>query len=254
MAVPEFGLDDRVAIVTGASRSIGRGIAQVLAESGADVVVAGRQRGDLERVAGEVEARGRRGVPVVCDVADPDAVSGLVAACKRELGPPDIAVANAGVFQEWGPAEELSREEWDRVVATDLTGVMLTCQEAGREMISNGGGSIVTISSLAGLVALAGAVSYTASKFGVIGLTKALAAEWARHGVRVNAIAPGFVERDVEPLKDDPEVLERIMGRTPLARWGKPREIGLATAFLVSPAAAFITGATLPVDGGWVAV
>jgi NAD(P)-dependent dehydrogenase (short-subunit alcohol dehydrogenase family) len=254
VAIPEFGLEDRVAIVTGASRSIGRAIAQVLAEAGADVVLAGRQAEDLDRVAGEIEERGRRAVPVVCDVADADAVASLVATCKRELGPPDIAIANAGVFQEWGPAEELTREEWDRVVAVDLGGVMSTCQQVGREMIAAGGGSIVTISSLAGLVALTGAVSYTASKFGVIGMTKALAAEWAKHGIRVNSIAPGFIERDVEPFKGDAEVEGQIMARAPLARWGQPREVGLAAAFLASPAAAFITGATLPVDGGWTAV
>ena len=253
--ISEYSLEGRTAIVTGASRSIGRAIAKVLAEAGADVLVSGRSRPDVEDVAKEVEAIGRRGLPVVCDVADRDAVAAMVATCNDELGPPDIAVANAGIFQEWGPGESVTPEEWDRVVAIDLTGVMNTCQLAGREMIDSGsGGSIVAISSIAGVVALQGSASYTAAKFGVIGLTKALAAEWAKHEIRVNAVSPGFVERDVEPLKEQPEVLEQIMGRAPLARWGQPREIGLAVAFLCSPAASFITGANLPVDGGWLAV
>lgn len=252
--ISEYGLEDQIAIVTGASRSIGRGIATVLAEAGADVVLCGRQLEDLENVAGEVEALGRKGIPVICDVTDRDAVAAMVATCKTELGAPTIAVANAGVFQEWGPAKDVPPEEWDKVIGIDLTGVWHTCQLAGREMIANDGGSIVTISSIAGVVALTGTGSYTAAKFGVIGLTKVLAAEWAEHGIRVNAVSPGFVERDVEPLKEQPEVVDQLMSRTPLARWGTPREIGLATAFLASPAASFVTGTNLPVDGGWLAL
>ena len=252
--ISEYGLEGRVAIVTGAGRSIGRGIATVLAEAGADVLLCGREEQDLENVAAEVEALGRKGIPVVCDVTDRDALAAMIAICNAELGTPTIAVANAGVFQEVGPAEDVSPEEWGKVVGVDLTGVWHTCQLAGREMIDNEGGAIVTISSIMGVVAGPGEVAYTAAKFGVVGLTKVLAAEWAEHGIRVNAVSPGFVERDVEPLTEQPEVVDRIMSRAPLARWGQPREIGLATAFLVSPAAAFITGTNLPVDGGWLAI
>ena len=251
--ISDFGLEDRVAIVTGASRSIGRGIATVLAEAGADLVLCGRSQEHLEQVAGEVEGLGRKGIPVICDVSDRDAVTAMIDTCKRELGTPTIAVANAGIFQTWGPVEDVPPEEWDEVMAVDLSGVWHTCQLAGREMIAGNGGAIVTISSIAGVAALAGTGSYTAAKFGVVGLTKVLAAEWGKHGVRVNAVSPGFVERDVEPLKEQPEALGQIMSRVPLDRFGQPREIGLATAFLASPAAAFITGTNLPVDGGWLA-
>jgi gluconate 5-dehydrogenase len=226
-----------------------------MAEAGAAVVLTGRSETDLERVAAEIgKVQGRVALPVVCDVTDSRAVSDLVAKCVSELGPPTVLVANAGVFQQWQPSEELSRPEWDRVLATDLTGVMTTCQAVAREMIPRRRGSIVTISSIAGLIGLRLAASYTAAKFGVIGLTRTLAADWAKHGLRVNAIAPGFIERDEEPLKDDPEMLAAITGRALIARFGQPREVALAAVFLASPAASFITGATLAVDGGWVAV
>ncbi len=250
----EYGLEGEVAIVTGAGRSLGRAIATVLAEAGADVVLCGLTEQDLENVAGEVEALGRKGIPVVCDVTDRDALAGMIATCNSELGTPTIAVANAGVFQEVRPAQDVPPEEWEKVVGVNLTGVWNTCQLVGREMIDNEGGAIVATASIMGVVAGPGEASYTAAKFGVVGLTKVLAAEWAEHGVRVNAISPGFIERDVEPLKEKPDVVDQIMGRAPMARWGQPREIGLAAAFLVSPAAAFITGANLPVDGGWLAV
>ena len=252
--ISEYGLEGRVAIVTGAGRSLGRAIATVLAEAGADVVLCDISKPHLEDVAGEVEALGRTGIPVVCDVTDRDALAAMIATCNAELGTPTIAVANAGVFQDVQPAQDVSPEEWDEVVGVDLTGVWHTCQLAGREMIANEGGAIVATASIMGVVAGPGEASYNAAKFGVVGLTKVLAAEWAEHGITVNAVSPGFMERDVEPLKDDPDAVDQIMSRAPLARWGQPREIGLATAFLVSPAAAFITGANLPVDGGWLAV
>jgi gluconate 5-dehydrogenase len=250
----EFCLIDDVAIVTGASRSIGRAVAQAMAEAGANVVVSGRTADALEHVAAEIAEAGGRSLAVHCDVTDRESVESLVIRCVREFGPPTILVANAGIFQKWQPSEVLEISEWDRVVATDLTGVMTTCQAVGREMIAGRGGSIVTISSIAGVIGLRGAASYTAAKSGVVGLTKVLAADWAKHGIRVNAIAPGFIERDDEPLKRDPKALEEIAQRAPLGRLGRPREVALAAVFLASAAASFVTGATLAVDGGWLAV
>ncbi|MEA2312073.1 MAG: hypothetical protein QOE28_2041 [Solirubrobacteraceae bacterium] len=254
MRVPEFDLSGRVAIVSGGGRSIGRATALTLARAGADVVLAGRDGDALRGVAREIAPSGRRALPVVCDVSDAGAVDAMIGDCCRELGPPDVLVANAGLFQTWQPSEGLAIEEFDRVVAVDLRGVWLTCQAAGRLMLERESGSIVTISSIAGLVALPGTASYNAAKAGVVSLSKTLAAEWAPRGVRVNCVAPGFIERDVEPLNEDADARARIFARTPLGRFGTPQDVAMAVLYLASDAAAFVVGATLAVDGGWLAV
>lgn len=254
MPIPEFDLTTRVAVVTGGGRSIGRATASALAVAGADVMIAGRDEEVLNEVASVLAAStGQRIVPAVCDVSHPQEVDEMLAKCCEQLGPPDVLVANAGLFQTWQPSEQLSLSEWDEVCNVDLRGVWICCVAAGRIMLERGTGSIVTISSIAGLVGLPGVVSYNASKAGVVALTKTLAAEWSGRGVRVNCVAPGFIERDVEPLKNDAVALDWIYGRTPLKRFGTPHEVALAVLFLASNAASFITGTTLAVDGGWLA-
>ena len=251
--IREFDLHGRVAIVTGGGRSLGRAISGALGEAGASVVVADMQRDAAEAVAADIGGAGGAAVAMECDVSREADVRRLVADTVDELGRLDIMVANAGVFQTWMPPEDNSVEEWGRVLDTNLTGVMLSCLEAGRHMKEHGGGSIIATSSIVGHVGLSGNFSYNVSKHGVIGVVRSLAVEWAKHGVRVNAICPGFITRDVEPLLDAPDVTEMIESRTPLGHFGEPRDIALGALYLASPAAKYVTGISLPIDGGWLA-
>jgi NAD(P)-dependent dehydrogenase (short-subunit alcohol dehydrogenase family) len=251
----ELDLTGRVAVVTGGSRSIGRACAQVLAEAGASVAIFGRDRDALDAVANELthSTACRPSLAIPCDVSDPQATEAAIERCSTELGPLDVLVANAGVFQEWMASAELPLAEWDRVMAVDLRGLWTSCQAAGRRMLARRTGSIVTIASIAGITGVPNMAAYNAAKAGVIALTKSLAVEWAGKGVRVNCVAPGFIERDVEPLRDDPAAVRRIQGRTPLGRFGQPREVAMAVLFLASEASSFVVGSTLAVDGGWTA-
>jgi NAD(P)-dependent dehydrogenase (short-subunit alcohol dehydrogenase family) len=242
-----------VAVVTGASRSIGRAVALGLAEAGATVALLGRDTSALDAVSREISAMpaSKPALPVSCDVSDPDAVESAIGHCANAIGPPDVLVANAGIFQEWMPSEELPLDEWDRVMAVDLRGVWACCRAAGRLMLERGSGRIVTVSSIAGIDNLPRMAAYNAAKAGVISLTRTLAIEWAGRGVRVNCVVPGYIERDVEPLQDDTATYRGIEERTPLGRFGQPREVAMAVLFLASDMASFVVGGTLVVDGGW---
>ncbi len=242
-----------MAVVTGASRSIGRAVSLALAEAGATVALLGRDITALDAVSREIAAlpASKPALPVGCDVSDPDAVESAIDNCVRAIGPPDVLVANAGVFQEWMPSEDLPLSEWDRVMATDLRGLWACCRSAGQRMLVRGSGRIVTVSSIAGIGSLPRMASYNAAKAGVVSVTQTLAIEWARRGVRVNCVVPGYIERDVEPLKDDAATYSEIQERTPLGRFGRPREVALAALFLASDMSTFVTGSTLVVDGGW---
>jgi len=252
--INEFSLEGKTAVVTGGSRSIGRAAAVVLGEAGANVVVAGRTERDLEAVVTEVTQVGAKAVAVACDVREEEDISRLVNGTVDTFGSLDVMVANAGIFQRWASSEEFSLSEWEDIYATNLRGAALTCIAAGRQMLQQeSGGSIVTISSIQGVTSIEGTMSYTAAKHGVIGMTKTLAVDWATRNVRVNAIAPGFIERDDEPLIHDEKAVSFVKGHTPMQRWGTARELALAILFLASPAASYVTGAVLAVDGGWLA-
>ena len=247
-----FDLTGRVAVVVGGTSGIGRAIALGLADAGADVVATGRRRDLVEKAAAEVRARGRRSSTACADVADFASMTALRDTCLRDLGRIDIVVAAAGVTKRV-PTLQMDESDWARILETNLTGVLRTCQVFGATMIEQKRGRIITIASLASFIGLHEVAAYTASKAGVAGLTRALAVEWARHGVTVNAIAPGVFETDLnrELLKSGRG--QEFLVRTPMARFGRVDELAGAAVFLASDAASFITGQLIAVDGGFLA-
>lgn len=247
-----FDLTGRVAVVVGGTSGIGRAIALGLADAGADVVATGRRRELVEKAAAEVRARGRRSSTACADVADFASMTALRDTCLRDLGRIDIVVAAAGVTKRV-PTLQMDESDWARILETNLTGVLRTCQVFGATMIDQKRGRIITIASLASFIGLHEVAAYTASKAGVAGLTRALAVEWARHGVTVNAIAPGVFETDLnrELLKSGRG--QEFLVRTPMARFGRVDELAGAAVFLASDAASFITGQLIAVDGGFLA-
>lgn len=252
MSTPLFRLDGKVALVTGASRGLGAALALALAEAGADVVLHA-STAPPEATAAEVRTRtGRRAHVVAADLADPGAAARTFAAAVEAAGAIDIVVNNAGTIRRQ-PAAEHSDEAWDEVIAVNLSSVFRLCRAAGQHMLAGGrGGKIVNIASL---LALQGGITvpgYAAAKGGVMQLTKALANEWAAHGINVNAIAPGYMETDnTTALRADRGRFDAISARIPAGRWGRPEDLAGAVVFLASGAADYVHGHMLVVDGGW---
>ncbi len=243
-----FDLSGKVAIVTGGASGIGNQMAHGLAEAGADLVLCARK---LERCEEAAATMPTRALALPCDVSDEESVSAMVARVVHEFGRIDILVNNAGTV--WGAApEDMPLKGWQKVVDVNLTGVFLCSQAAGRVMIEKGGGKIVNIASVAGLhgapAEVANSLPYHATKGGVISLTRDLAWKWARHGINVNAIAPGWFPSDMANfvIERQPELAERV----PLGRFGGPEDLKGAVVFLASRASDYVTGHTLVVDGG----
>jgi len=243
-------LRDRVAIVTGASQGIGRAIAVELAKVGAHVVACSRQRSPLEAVADEVCAQGRRALAVTCDVGDATQVDAAVTQAMNAFGRIDLLVNNAG-YRIRSPFEDLPRQEWDAMVQTNLTGVFLLSQAVGRVMIRQRAGKIVNVTSVAGRTGARGMAAYAATKAGVAVLTQSLGAEWAKHGITVNAVAPGPVETEgVRAVWKTSAMIAQAARDVPLQRLGRPEEIAWAVIFVASDQANFMTGETMYVSGG----
>jgi NAD(P)-dependent dehydrogenase (short-subunit alcohol dehydrogenase family) len=251
-----FDLGGRVAVVTGASAGLGAQLAMALAGAGAHVVVTARRKERLDALVAEIEAGGGRALAQACDVGDEDQVDALAEAACAAFGPVDVLVNNAGITQS-GPAEDESTEVWQRVLRTNLDGVFFCARRFGREMLERGSGSIVNVASILGLVGTGQIpqASYAASKGGVVNLTRELAAQWARRGVRVNAIAPGWFESEMTGDMFAEERSHKWMrGRTPMGRSGRAGELDGALLYLASDASSFVTGQVLAVDGGWTVV
>jgi NAD(P)-dependent dehydrogenase (short-subunit alcohol dehydrogenase family) len=247
-----FDLSGKVAIVTGGGTGIGRQMAEGLAEAGANVVLCARKAERCEQAAGELEQLGVRALGLGCDVRDAEQIEAVVRRTVDELGGVDVLVNNAGTV--WGAApEDMPLEGWQKVVDVNLTGVFLFAQAAGRVLIERGGGSIVNIASVSGMrgapAEVVNTVVYHATKGGVIAFTRDLAWKWARHGIRVNAIAPGWFPSDMSKFVLDRQG-EDLARHIPLGRFGGPEDLKGAVVFLASPASAYVTGHTLVVDGG----
>jgi 2-deoxy-D-gluconate 3-dehydrogenase len=245
-------LAGKAALVTGASRGIGRAVALRLAQDGADIALV--QRGDAAEVTAQIAELGRRAHVIRTDLEHPEGGERAVAAAADALGRLDIAVANAGRIIR-RPALELSLDEWERTLALNLTSVFTVSRAAARTFLEQGdGGTIVHVASVLSFQGGFNVAAYAASKGGVAQLTRALANEWAASGIRVNAVAPGYVANDqTGPLRADKARHRQISERIPAGRWASNEDIAAAVAFLVSPGAGYVHGHVLVVDGGWLA-
>jgi 2-deoxy-D-gluconate 3-dehydrogenase len=249
--VTAFDLTGRTALVTGASRGIGRAMAVAFARHGADVALNGRDTALLEEVRAEIEGLGRKAVVVAADVTDTDAVRGMVDTAISSLGHLDIVVNNAGGNTFSVPFLDVRASGWDKVMKLNLDSVVEVCRAVGPHLLKQGSGSVINVASVAGLSAVPMMGHYGTAKAAVLALTRTLAAEWAWAGVRVNALVPGWVATDLtEFARSEPGVEKALISRVPMQRWASAEEIAGPAVFLASDAASFVTGQSLVVDGG----
>ena len=249
-----FNLEGRKALVTGASRGIGQAIAVALAGAGADVAITARNASSLGETSASIEALGRRAVPLAQDVRDVAGSRAVVERAADALGGLDIVVNNAG-YEEVTPSLDVEEDVWDRVVDTNLKGAFFVAQAAARRMQADGrGGAIINLASLTSYVGVPTAVPYGSSKAGILGMTQALATEWAGLGIRVNAVAPGYFRTAMTDVFYRNDAWQTSMlAKIPLGRFGALDDLAGAVIFLASDASAYVTGQCIPVDGGYIA-
>jgi len=247
-----FDLSGRLAVVTGCRRGIGFAMAEALARAGADIVgVSAHLEANGSAIEHRVRSLGRSFTAYQIDLSNPAAVADIGRALSEHEPPVDILINNAGTIRR-APAAHHGDSDWDDVLAINLSAPFRLARDVGRTMVDRGYGKIIFTASMLSFQGGVNVVSYAAAKSGIAGLTRALANEWAIHGVNVNAIAPGYIATDnTRALQDDPERSASIVGRIPAGRWGRPDDLGGATVFLASAAADYVHGAVLAVDGGW---
>ncbi|HYF59348.1 MAG TPA: glucose 1-dehydrogenase [Burkholderiaceae bacterium] len=247
---PLFDLSGRVALVTGSSRGIGLALARALASAGARVVLNGRDGAALAAAAATLRAEGVEAAIASFDVTDEPAVAAAIAAVERDVGPIDVLVNNSGITVR-RPLEEFDTDDWERIIATNLTGAFKVGRAVARHMIPRGRGKIVNVCSINSELARYSIAPYVTSKGGLKNLTRGMAIDWARHGIRVNGLAPGYFDTELTaPLVADREFTGWLEKRVPLGRWGDVKDLGGAAIFLASPASDFMTGQMIYVDGG----
>jgi 2-deoxy-D-gluconate 3-dehydrogenase len=254
MILEKFNLKGKAGIVTGASRGLGKGIAIGLAQAGADLVITSRELGKVEKVAEEIKNWGVEVLPLQVDVTKKEDIERMVEKTLEKFGKIDFLFNNAGRITRVA-SENFSQEDWDEEINVNLKGTFLCCQAVGRIMIKQRRGKIINMSSVTSFIGGKNIPAYVASKGGVSQLTKSLASDWAKYNIRVNAIGPGYFVTDLtEALRKDAERFQAINARIPLGRWGEPEDLQGIAVFLASDASDYITGQTIFVDGGWLAV
>lgn len=253
MTLEMFSLKGRRALVTGSSRGLGQAMAVGLANAGADVAITSRRLSSLEETTELVASNGMRAHALELDVEDVDATKSKLSELSQEFGPIDILVNNAG-YEEVTPSLDLDEALWDKINRINLKGAFFCAQEVARAMVGNGGGSIINVCSLTSYVGVPTAVPYTSTKSGLLGMTRALAAEWAPHKIRVNAIAPGYFRTELtDVFYQDASWQTKMLESIPLGTFGDPSDLQGATVFLASSASSYITGQCVPIDGGFLA-
>ncbi len=253
MKIPNFTIEDKIAIVTGAARGIGREIALVFAYSGAHLILVDVLKKELMKTAEEVDRTGRKNLSIATDISNTKEIKRLIRDVLNEFNRIDILVNNAGVIDN-NPATEVTEEQWDKTLSVNLRSLFFLSQAVGRHMIKERRGKIINIASQAGVIALENHAAYSASKAGIISITKTLALEWGKFNINVNAIAPTVI---LTPLGKkawaDPQIRAEMLKKIPLGRFGEPSEVASIALFLASEASSLITGSTIMADGGYTA-
>lgn len=249
-----FSLNNRVAVVTGGSRGIGKAIALGLSAAGAKVAIAARNLELLNEVAGEIRNNGGEVFSVKCDLKEDSDLTGLIKVVVGKYGRIDILVNNAGINPYVVKSEELKKEHWDEIIRINLTAPFLLCQEAGRNMLKNKWGRIINVASVGGIVGLPRQLAYSVTKGGLIQMTRVLSTEWCRNNITVNAIAPGYIFTDLTGgILASKAISGNLLVKIPVGRFGEASEVVGAAVYLASESSKYTTGATIVIDGGWTA-